>query len=193
MKLRENYLIGMDCGTTNIKAIILSENGNVVAEASRPSKFLSPGPNMQEQDANEWWNNTKQIFRELSIKARQEVVKSIRGISISSHTVSMLPLDKDGNPLRNALTYQDNRSANELHEIVDKVGFEHCVNIVSGQAAVAFLPNKILWLKKHESELFTKMTCFIQASSYINYKLTGVLTSDIDQATRTQCLDITTM
>ena len=50
----ENYLLGMDCGTTNIKAIILAEDGTVVAESSRPSKFLSPGPNMQEQDANEW-------------------------------------------------------------------------------------------------------------------------------------------
>lgn len=193
MKLQENYLIGMDCGTTNIKAIILSENGNVVAEASRPSKFLSPGPNMQEQDANEWWNNTKQIFQELSTKAGHEVIQRVRGISISSHTVSMLPLDKDGNPVRNALTYQDNRSANELHEIVDQLGFDHFVKIVGGQPAVAFLPNKILWFKKYEPELFAKTACFIQASSYINYKLTGVLTSDIDQATRTQCLDISTM
>lgn len=64
----ENYLLGMDCGTTNIKAIILAEDGTVVAESSRPSKFLSPGPNMQEQDANEWWQNTVEIFRALTEK-----------------------------------------------------------------------------------------------------------------------------
>lgn len=64
----ENYLLGMDCGTTNIKAIILAEDGTVVAESSRPSKFLSPGPNMQEQDAKEWWQNTVEIFRALNGK-----------------------------------------------------------------------------------------------------------------------------
>ncbi len=189
----ENYLLGMDCGTTNIKAIILGEDGTVVAEASRPSKFMNPGPNMQEQDANEWWSNTVEIFRSLTEQAGHDRVKRIRGISVSSHTVTMLPVDAEGNPLRNAMTYQDNRSAEELHYIVDTIGFDRFVKIVGGQPAVAFLPNKILWFKKHEPELYAKTACFLQASSFINYKLTGKMTMDIDQATRTQCLDISTM
>ena len=94
----DNYLLGMDCGTTNIKAIILGEDGTVVAEASRPSKFMNPGPNMQEQDANEWWSNTVDIFRSLTEQAGHDIVKRIRGISISSHTVTMLPVDAEGNP-----------------------------------------------------------------------------------------------
>lgn len=189
----ENYLLGMDCGTTNIKAIILGEDGTVVAEESRPSKFMNPGPNMQEQDANEWWSNTVEIFRSLTKQAGHDIVKRIRGISVSSHTVTMLPVDAEGNPLRNAMTYQDNRSAEELHYIVDTIGFDRFVKIVGGQPAVAFLPNKILWFKKHEPELYAKTACFLQASSFINYKLTGKMTMDIDQATRTQCLDISTM
>lgn len=189
----ENYLLGMDCGTTNIKAIILGEDGTVVAEASRPSKFMNPGTNMQEQDANEWWSNTVEIFRSLTEQAGHDIVKRIRGISVSSHTVTMLPVDAEGNPLRNAMTYQDNRSAEELHYIVDTIGFDRFVKIVGGQPAVAFLPNKILWFKKHEPELYAKTACFLQASSFINYKLTGKMTMDIDQATRTQCLDISTM
>ncbi len=189
----ENYLLGMDCGTTNIKAIILGEDGTVAAEASRPSRFLNPGPNMQEQDANEWWSNTADIFRSLCDQAGPDVVKRIRGISISSHTVTMLPVDREGNPLRTAMTYQDNRSAAELHYIVDAIGYDRFVQIVGGQPAVAFLPNKILWYKKNQPELFARTAYFMQASSYINYKLTGVMTTDIDQASRTQCLDIGTM
>lgn len=189
----ENYLLGMDCGTTNIKAIILGEDGTVAAEASRPSRFLTPGPNMQEQDANEWWSNTVDIFQSLCKQAGADVVKKIRGISISSHTVTMLPVDAQGNPLRTAMTYQDNRSAGELHYIVDAIGYDRFVQIVGGQPAVAFLPNKILWFKKNQPELFAKTAYFLQASSFINYKLTGVMTSDIDQASRTQCLDMSTM
>lgn len=189
----ENYLLGMDCGTTNIKAIILGEDGIVVAEASRPSKFVSPGPNMQEQDANEWWNNTVDIFQSITSQAGPDIVKKIRGVCISSHTVTMLPVDEEGTPLRNAMTYQDNRSAAELHYILDTIGFERFIEIVGGQPSVAFLPNKILWFKKHEPKLFAKTACFLQASSFINYKLTGNMTMDIDQASRTQCLDINTL
>lgn len=191
--MAENYLLGMDCGTTNIKAIILAEDGTVTAEASRPSRFISPGPNMQEQDANDWWANTVDIFRTLAKQAGPEVVERIRGISISSHTVTLLPVDKDGIPLRNALTYQDSRSVGELQDILDMIGLERFVKIVGGQPSVAFLPNKILWYKKHEPELFARTKYFLQASSYINFKLTGVMSSDIDQASRTQCLDCAKM
>lgn len=111
----ENYLLGMDCGTTNIKAVIMAEDGTVAAEAARPSRFLNPGPDMQEQDAKEWWANTVEIFRQITEQAGEDVVKRIRGISISSHTVTLLPVDVQGRPLRNAITYQDGRSANELH------------------------------------------------------------------------------
>ena len=65
----ENYLLGMDCGTTNIKAVIIGEDGTVAAEASRPNCFICPGPGMQEQDAGRWWENSVEIFRALCEEA----------------------------------------------------------------------------------------------------------------------------
>lgn len=185
----KGYVLGMDCGTTNIKAILLSQDGEVAAEASRPSTFLSPGPGMQEQDANEWWRNAADIFRSLGRQAGGDAMAQVRGVCVSSHTVSMLPVDDQGVPLRHALTYQDTRSAPQLQEILDLVGAERLVQIVGGQPAVAFLPGKLRWYRLHEPERFAKTRCFLQASSYINFKLTGRMTSDIDQASRTQCLD----
>lgn len=161
----ENYLLGMDCGTTNIKAIILGEDGTVVAEASRPSKFMIRDQICRNRMRTNGGCNTVEIFRSLTEQAGHDIVKRIRGISVSSHTVTMLPVDAEGNPLRNAMTYQDNRSAEELHYIVDTIGFDRFVKIVGGQPAVAFLPNKILWFKKHEPELYAKTACFLQASS----------------------------
>jgi len=191
--MESRYVLGMDCGTTNIKAIILSDAGEIIAEASRPSRPIYPGLGMHEQNADEWWKSAADIFKDLLIQAGFEKAQKIEGICISSHTVSMLPVDKDGKPLRNALIYQDERSNNELHEILDKVGRERFIRIVGGQPSVAFLPNKILWFMKNEPQLFAKTRYILQASSYINYKLTGVFSSDLDQATRTQCLDISTM
>jgi xylulokinase len=188
-----NYLLGMDMGTTNIKAIIIGEDGTLVSEASRPSTVMIPGQNMNEQDAIEWWENAASILREITGIAGPDIVKKIRGISVSSHTVVMLPVDSGGNPLRYALPAQDNRSAAELHYIVDSIGFDKFVSIVGGQPAVAFLSNKLLWFRRNEPDLFAKTFCFLQASSFINYKLTGKMTMDIDQATRTQCFDINMM
>lgn len=189
-KIVDDYVLGMDCGTTNIKAIIMGKDGKIVAEASRPSVFLNPGPGRQEQDANTWWKHACEIFRSLVEQAGQEITGKIRGISISSHTVSLLAVDENGEPVRNAMTYQDSRSVNELNYIVDTIGFERFVSIVGGQPSVAFLPNKLLWFKNNEPELFARTKYFMQASSFINMKLTGVATSDIDQALRTQCMDI---
>ena len=185
------YLLGMDCGTTNIKAVLMGGDG-VVAEASRPNRFISPGPGMQEQDARQWWRSVTEIFRDLRNRA-DGAMANLKGICISSHTVSLLPLDERGEPLRNALTYQDTRSAGELQEILDTVGRERFISIVGGQPSVAFLPNKLLWYRRNEPELYARTACFLQASSYIVYKLTGRRTTDIDQASRTQCMDITTM
>ena len=192
-RIAENYVIGMDCGTTNIKAILLSDDGTVVAEESRENTTIYAGSGALEQDADEWWANAVKIFRSLRAKAGAERYSRIRGIAISSHTVTMLPLDKDRRPLRNALTCQDGRSAKEMHRIVDAMGLDRFVSTVGGQPAVAFLPNKIEWFRTHEPDLFARTKYYMQASSYLNMKLTGVMTTDVDQATRTQCLDINTM
>lgn len=192
MRTVKRCVLGMDCGTTNIKAILLSEDGEVIAEASRASIFLSPAPGMREQDAHSWWDHAVQIFRSLRSQAGPAAMEGLCGICISSHTVSMLPVDENGTPLRNALTYQDSRSVPQLRQILDTVGEQRYVQIVGGQPAVAFLPGKLLWYRTQEPELFAKTRCFLQASSYINFKLTGKMTSDLDQASRTQCLDITT-
>ena len=188
-----DYVLGMDCGTTNIKAVVLRSDGAVAAEASRPSRFLNPGRDMQEQDAEEWWHSAAEIFRSIAVQLGPEARARIRGICISSHTVSMLPVDAGGSPLRPAMTYQDGRSARELEEIVSSIGKDRFVRIVGGQPSVAFLPNKLLWYKRNELEKFDKTAYFLQASSYINFKLTGVMSSDIDQALRTQCMDIGTL
>ena len=187
------YVLGMDCGTTNIKAVALRNDGSVVAEASRPSRFLNPGPQMQEQDAAEWWGNASEIFHTIAVQLGPEAVKHIRGICVSSHTVTMLPVDSGGEPLRLAMTYQDGRSAHELAEIVQAVGKERYVRIVGSQPSVAFLPGKLLWYRRNEPEKYDRTAFFLQASSYINYKLTGVISADIDLALRTQCMDINTL
>ena len=189
----KDYLLGIDLGTTNVKAIIMDSDGNVAATASEANHLIFPGTGQVEQSADEWWDNTAKILRSVTEKAGKDVVNNIRGISVSSQTVTMLPVDQDGNCLRNAMIWMDSRSAPELAYIENTLGFDHFVAIIGAQPDVAFLPGKILWYKKHEPELFARTHCILQASSYINYKLTGEMTMDLDQAARSQCLDMRTL
>lgn len=187
------YVLGMDCGTTNSKAVLVSGAGEKVAEAACPNRFIRPEPGRHEQDAETWWGDAVRLFHALSKQAGSEVMERIAGICVSSHTVSMLPVDDGGRPLRHAITYQDGRSHRELRRILDRIGRERYIEIVGGQPSTAFLPGKLLWFKEQEPELFSKTHKIMQASSYINLKLTGAYSSDIDQASRTQCMDVDRM
>lgn len=187
------YVIGMDCGTSNMKAIILDDLGMIVAEESRPVTSINIGNGAVEQNPDEWWENAVSIFRGLMENIGNDKKKRICALAISSHTVTMLPLDENRSPLRNALTCQDGRSGKEMYKIVNQIGKERFTKIVGGQPAVAFLPNKIEWYRIHEPELFSKTRYYSQASSYLNMKLTGTLVTDMDQAARTQCMDINRM
>lgn len=185
-----NTLLGIDLGTTNIKGIIINDSGTVLASASRPCNTFKPERLIAEQSAYEWWDNCVSILRELTAKAGKDAVDSMRGISISSHAISLLPVDKDGTPLRNAIIYQDSRSSVEMEEILEQVGRENFIRIVGGQPSMAFLSAKIRWYRKNEPELFAKTAAIMQANGYLNYRLTGVFNQDADMASRTQCYHI---
>ncbi len=190
---KEAFIIGMDMGTTNIKAILLSQRGQVVSKASRPVELIQDGPLHAEQDPEIWWLRSREIFMDLISDLGVERKEEIKAICISSHTVSMIPVNKEGQPLRHALVWMDKRSGDELSHIIDTIGFDHYVNIIGGQPDVVFLPNKILWYKNNEPSLFEQTHCFLQASSYINFKLTDQFSMDLDQAVRTQCMDINSL
>ena len=188
-----DYLLGIDLGTTNIKAVIFGSDGTALASASAGYPLIFPGPDQVEQDPHQWWEAAASILRAVTGQAGPEATGRIRGISISSQLPSMLPLDRDGNVLRNAMIWMDKRSWRELDQILDAMGRGEDVASAGAQPDVAFLPSKILWFKKHEPELFTKTHCILQANGYLNYKLTGVMAMDIDQAALCQCLDLRTM
>lgn len=188
--MEEMYFIGMDCGTTNIKAVVLSLTGDIAAEASRALTVISSGAEEREQSAEAVWGLAAEIFREMTDHIGPEKARKIRGICVSSHTVSLLPVNSEGRPLRNAIIYQDSRSVSDLEEILLKIDRRRFSEITGGQPAVAFLPGKLLWFKRNEPELFQKTAALLQVSSYINFRLTGKLSTDLDQAVRTQCLDV---
>lgn len=193
MELRESYLLGIDLGTTNVKGNIMDAYGNLIATASRSLGKIYPGQNMIEQDPNQWWSCTIAILKYMTALAGEDVVSNIKGISISSQCPTLLPLDEAGNPVHNAIIYADGRAVNETDEITKALGFDNFVKLVGGQPSVAFLPGKLLWFKRNLPDEFERTATIMQANSYLNYRLTGELTIDVDTASRTQLMNLSTL
>lgn len=185
----KRYLLGIDLGTTNVKGILFDEYGNQIAFGSATYDTLYPAPGQAEQDPLAWWEAVKKIISSILQAAGSEAAKNIASLCISSQTPTLLPVDRDGNPLRNAIIWMDKRSGTELEQILTKIAIEDYKAIAGGAPDVSFLPSKLLWYKTNEPRLFSKTHRFLQASSFINLKLTGVFSADLDQAALTQCLD----
>lgn len=186
------YLIGMDLGTTNAKGALYDEKGRLVVAASGQYETCYPGEGWAQQNPEAWWSAARDIFRQIADAAGRERMKAVSGICISSQTPTLLPVDSAGRPLRDALIWMDSRAGQELSDILNTVGEERYMAVTGMRPAVSFLPPKLLWYKRHEPELFEKTACFLQVNGYINFKLTGELTMDRDQAALTQCLDAAT-
>ncbi len=187
-----NYLLGMDLGTTNMKGVLYNELGGMVAAASRTYETLHFDCSCAEQNPNDWWQAALGIFQEITAKVESGVTNQIKGICISSQTPTLLPVKADGSPIQNAMIWMDRRADQELEEILQRLGEEQYIAITGMLPDVSFLPAKLLWFKKNEPEKFAQMRWILQANSYVNYKLTGVISMDMDQASLTQCLDTNT-
>lgn len=187
-----NYLLGVDLGTTNMKGVLYNEMGGMIAAASQAYETFHYDNNCAEQDPNDWWNAAILIFKEITEKVDDTIKSQIKGICISSQTPTLLPVSAEGKPLQNAIIWMDRRADKELEEILQKVNESQYISITGMLPDVSFLPAKLLWYKKNEPEKFAGTKCILQASSYINYKLTGILSMDMDQASLTQCLDTNT-
>lgn len=166
--MNNTLLLSIDVGTTNTKAALFRPDGSVVCTASRRHGVSSPQEGFAEHDAEEiWWAETVAVCREVTAFPGVDP-KNIRAAAVSALSPAMLPVDKEGAPLRPAMLYNlDRRAGKELEEL--RQSFE------VGPLSIG---PKILWLKRNEPEVFAKAACFLGVPSFVGYKLTGAMVAD---------------
>ena len=108
-------LIGVDVGTSGTRALAVTAEGELVAEATRPHELLTPRPGWSEQDPGQWWDATKAVLAEV---ARDDVV----GLGLTGQMHGSVFLDAAGEVIRPALLWNDQRTAAECAEITERVG-----------------------------------------------------------------------
>jgi len=162
--------LGIDIGTTNVKACILDTVTNkVVASGSQEHPLFHPKPGYAEQEGNNYWGAVVSSIRQCLSKG--DLAKDVAGVALSGLVGVTLPISEDGNPLRPGMIWMDARSEEECQEIRERVG-EDKINYNNGnRIAPWFIEPKALWMKKHEPDLFEKTHKFLSPSGYCTYRL----------------------
>jgi len=184
------FVIGIDVGTTSIKSVLLNGEGSIIASAMK-EYLLDSGPNDScELHPDVYWKITCQVIRELLIisKVNPELVK---GLAFSSQGETLIIVDVDGNPIRKAIVWLDNRSTIEAREIEDKFGSQLIMNMTGQPEVVPTWPaTRILWLRKNEPETFSKAFKYLLVEDYLLFKMTGQYHTEHSLASSTLYFDI---
>lgn len=186
------YIAALDLGTSGCRTIIFDVTGSITSSHYEEWESYYPSPVMVEQSADQWYEKLK-----ITIKNALEKVsinpQEIVSISITNQRETIVPIDTEGNPLHNAIVWQDRRTTNECEIIKQKVGIDKIYKITGLIIDPYFSASKILWFKNNKPEIYTKTHKFLLVHDYILYKLTGQFYTDFSNASRTMLFDINTL
>ncbi len=179
--------LGIDAGTSAVKAIAIDAEGAVVATASSPLTLQTPKPGWAEQDPAAWWEATVSSLKQL---LKQVKADDIGGIGLSGQMHSSVFLDGQANVIRPALLWCDGRTTEQCRTIENTLGIERMSKTVGNAAFEGFTLPKILWLKQHEPENYEKLAKVLLPKDYIRFKLTGEMAAEPSDASGTLMFDV---
>ena len=185
----ERYLLGIDVGTTGTKTLLISTEGKVAGHAYRPYEIITPAVGRSEQRAQDWWDTVVATVRE-AISALEDPA-AVKAISLSLQGGTVVPVDKEGIPLRNAIVWTDGRCAQQFREFVEEGGSDTYTYETCGWHMSAGLPAlQTRWIRDHEPEIFERTAMFLTVPDYVSMKMTGVAAVDLADAGINEFFDI---
>jgi xylulokinase len=169
----------MNVGTAELKAVLFDEEGKEVATGRAEYSLYIPELDIVELDAEEYWNSCKKVISEI-LNASKISPKEIRSVAISSQGETLIPVNREGEPLRRAIVWLDNRSKNESEIIREQFGIDTIFKITGQPEVVPTWPaTKILWLRRNEPETFNRVHKYLLVEDFIIFKLTGIFGRNI--------------
>lgn len=182
----KNY-IGVDLGTSAVKLILTNETGAILRTVSKAYPLSNPQPHWSEQAPEDWWDAVLEGLKEL-LKGMDPA--SVAGIGVGGQMHGLVLLDENDNVLRPAILWNDTRTGEETEFLNDVLGKEKLQALTGNIAFAGFTAPKVLWVRKHEPDVFAACTKMCLPKDYINYKLTGVFATDVSDASGTLYFDV---
>ncbi|MHA1105967.1 MAG: FGGY-family carbohydrate kinase [Promethearchaeota archaeon] len=183
------YIVALDLGTTGCRTFIFDLSGSILASDYQEWDSIYPAPSHVEQDANIWWESIKRTI-ERAIKKSGIDKTEIVSLSVTNQRETIVPVDKEGNPLHNALVWQDRRTTEQVEFIKRKIGDDKIYRTTGLTIDPYFSATKILWFKNNKPEVYNQTHKFLLVSDFIIHKLTGHFVTDHSNASRTMLFDI---
>jgi len=186
--LMRNF-IGLDLGTTCVKALLFNEAGCVLSAASEDDELFTPHQGWAEQNAESWVDLSAKVIREAVSEAAVDP-RSVEAISISSQGITVVPVGRDFRPLRKALNWLDQRAAEELEIVRSTISAEEVYAATGKSLSSAYTLPKILWLKRNEPELYSETYKLLLPHDYLCAHLCGIPVTDHTMAAGTMLYDV---
>ncbi len=179
-------VIGVDVGTTGVKTIAISPDGEVIAKAEANYPLSTPRPGWSEQDPEDWWRATQGTLEAVAAAG----VDDVRGIGLSGQMHGLVCLDERDKVLRPAMLWNDQRTGAECAEIEERIGLKRLIQLTGNRALTGFTAPKILWLRRHEPDVYSRISRILLPKDYVRLRLTGEHAIDVSDASGTLLFDV---
>ncbi|MEY8509253.1 xylulokinase [Lachnospiraceae bacterium 42-17] len=183
------YLLGIDLGTSSLKSILITEDGEVKGLSAKAYQFASPYNGYAEHDPEEWWQACCETIHEVLARAKVPG-DEIKGLSFSGQMHGAVMLDEDFRPVRPAILHCDARSGKQVLELKSSLGAERIKEVVMNPIYTGFLLPSLLWVKETEAENFRRIAHVMLPKDYLKFKMTGEVSTDYSDASATLAFDI---
>ncbi|MBO1358359.1 xylulokinase [Acetobacter sacchari] len=179
--------IGLDLGTSGVKAIIVDDEQAVVATRTEPLTVSRPRPGWSEQYPEAWWTATQAALAALRREAPEAMAK-VRGLGLSGQQHGAVLLGANGEVLRPCILWNDTRSTEECAEFERR--FPESRSVCANIAMPGFTAPKLIWVARHEPEIFAATRHVLLPKAWLRYRLTGEMIEDMSDASGSLWLDV---
>jgi xylulokinase len=178
--------LGIDIGTSGVKAVLVDDGDRTLAEASTPLEVQRPQPLWSEQDPEAWWAATERALDAIA-STKKPLMAGVRAMGLSGQMLGVALLDAADRPLRPALLWNDGRAAAECDAIEQAIsGF---AKLVGCRAMPGFPAPKLLWLARHEAATLARARHTLLTKDYVRLKLSGEAATDLADGSATLLMD----
>jgi xylulokinase len=177
--------IGIDLGTSGVKAILLNEQQQILASHTEKLAISRPHPLWSEQHPDDWWQATDTAIQKLAV---QHPLSDVKAIGLTGQMHGAVLLDKQGNVLRPAILWNDGRSVEQCHTLEQRVPQSR--EITGNLMMPGFTAPKINWVQEHEPAIFAKISKVLLPKDYLRWRMSGDFASDMSDAAGTMWLNM---
>jgi xylulokinase len=183
--------LGVDVGTGGTRAILVDRLGRVCASvACEHAPIHSAEIGWAEQDPEDWWRAAKTAISGVMATAKAEGI-TVEATGLTGQMHGCVMLDADGNVLRPALIWCDQRTQPQCDWLTEKIGYERLIELTCNPALPNFTLTKLLWVREHEPAIFARIAKVMCPKDYVRFRMTGEYAIDMQEASGTLLLDVT--